>query len=118
MSTYFKHFGGINIKEVIEKTNWKIGIKDEIIDVSTAIEKQLFYITNGKDYLWIDTDNKGKIISFTSYASNDADFLIYLIGNTVCEHDYQEGIIEYYDDEELSEWIEENTFFEELEKVA
>ncbi len=37
---------------------------------------------------------------------------------TVCEYDYQEGIINYYYDDELSECIEENTFFEKSEKVA
>ena len=112
MSTYFIHFGGTNIKEVIEKTNWKIGIQDEIIDLDKAFELQYFYITNGKSYLWVDIDNEGIIKSFTSYGGNDEDFLFDLIGNTVCEHDYQEGFINYYDDEELSEWIEENTFFE------
>jgi hypothetical protein len=37
---------------------------------------------------------------------------------TIREYDYQEDIINYYYDDELSEWIEGNTFFEELEKVA
>jgi hypothetical protein len=41
-----------------------------------------------------------------------------LVDITVCEYDYQEGIINYYYDDELSEWIEGNTFFEELEKLA
>ncbi len=75
MSTYFKHFGGTNIKEVIEKTNWKIGIQNEIIDLDKAFELQNFFITNGKNYLWVDIDNEGVIKSFTSYAGNDADFL-------------------------------------------
>ena len=51
MSTYFKHFGETNIKEVIEKTNWKIGIQNEIIDLDKAFELQYFYITNGKNYI-------------------------------------------------------------------
>lgn len=112
MSTYYRHFGGTNIREIIEKTNWKVGNQNEIIDLNKAIEEQYFYLTNGKDYLWVDINKEGEIISFTSYAGNDADFLFDLIGYTVTEHDYQEGIINYYDDEELREWIEENTFFE------
>ena len=118
MSTYFKHFGETNIKEVIEKTNWKIGIQNGIIDLDKAFELQYFYITNGKNYLWVDIDNEGVIKSFTSYAGNDADFLFELIGNTVCEYDYQEGVMYLYEEDEFQEWLEDNTYFEELEEVA
>lgn len=111
MSTYFKHFGNVNIKEVVEKTNWEIGIKEELIDVNTAIDEQYFYINNGKDCLWLDTDSIGNIISFTSYGGNDADFLIDLIGNTVSEYEFREGKINYYDDDELREWLFDNTYF-------
>jgi len=118
MSTYFRHFGGVSIKEVIEITNWKIGIQENLIDVNTAIEKKYFYLTNGKDYLWLDTNSDGGIISFTRYGTNNSDFLIDLIGSTISEYELEDGIINCYDEDELSEWIEENTFFEELEKVA
>ncbi|WP_310595139.1 hypothetical protein [Flavobacterium sp.] len=118
MSTYYRHFGGVSIKEVIEITNWKIGIQENPIDVNTAIEKKYFYLTNGKHYLWLNTNSYGEIISFTRYGDNNASFLIDLIGNTISEYDFEEGIINCDDEDELSEWIEENTFFEELEKEA
>jgi len=118
MSTYFKHFGNVNIKEVIKITNWRIGTEEKIIDVKTAIEEQYFYLTNGKDYLWLDTDVNGNIISFKRFGNNDPDFLIELIGNSISEYEIQDGKINYYYDDELSQWIEENTFFDELEKVA
>ena len=43
MSTYYRHFGGTNIRQVIEKTNWKVGNENEIIDLNKAIEEQYFY---------------------------------------------------------------------------
>ena len=34
MSTYYKHFGGADIREVIEKTNWEVGNQTGIIDLN------------------------------------------------------------------------------------
>lgn len=115
MSTYFKHFGNVTIREVVEKTNWKLGNNDEgLIDVNRAIELEYFYITNGKYYIWVRVNNEGEIISYNRYGKNNADFLYDFIGYSVTEHDYREGIIDYYDDDELSEWLEENTFFDDM----
>lgn len=118
MSTYYRHFGETTIREVIEKTNWKVGNQNDIIDLNKAIEEQYFYITNGKDYLWVDINQEGEIISFTSYGGNDADFLIDLIGYTVSEYDYQEGVMYYYENDEFKDWLEDNTYFNEFEEVA
>ena len=118
MSTYYKHFGGTDIREVIEKTNWEVGNQIGIIDLNRAIEEQYFYITNGKDYLWLDINKEGEIISFTRYGGNDADFLIDLIGYTISEYDYQFGVMNVYEDDEFEEWLKNNTYFDELEEVA
>lgn len=120
MSTYYIHFGNVNIKEVISLTNWKLGDENGKITVEKAIEKQHFYITNGRDYLWLRTDKEGVIQSFVRYAGNSSEFLIDLIGYSVSEYDYDAGLIQYYyedeEEDELEEWLSENTFFEE-EKV-
>lgn len=118
MSTYYKHFGGADIREVIEKTNWEVGNQTGIIDLNRAIEEQYFYITNGKDYLWLDINKEGEIISFTSYGGNDADFLIDLIGYTISEYDYQFGVMNVYEDDEFEDWLKDNTYFNELQEVA
>lgn len=118
MSTYYKHFGGADIREVIEKTNWEVGNQTGIIDLNRAIEEQYFYITNGKDYLWLDINKEGGIISFTSYGGNDADFLIDLIGYTVSEYDYQFGVMNVYEDDKFEEWLKENTYLDELQEVV
>lgn len=116
MSTYYRHFGGTNIKDVIERTNWEVGNQNEIIDLNKAMEEQYFYITNGKDYLWVDINKEGEIISFTSYGGSDADFLIDLIGYTVSEYDYELGVIHCYDEDEFSEWLENNTYNEDIDE--
>lgn len=118
MSTYYKHFGGADIREVIEKTNWEVGNQTGIIDLNWAIEEQYFYITNGKDYLWLDSNKEGEIISFTSYGGNDADFLIDLIGYTVSEYDYQFGVMNVYEDDEFEDWLKDNTYLDELQEVV
>lgn len=51
MSMYFKYFGQTNIKEVIEKTNWKIRIQNEIIkrlellglNIDSAVSHDIHY---------------------------------------------------------------------------
>ena len=122
MSTYYIHFGETNIKEVISLTNWKVGNKDGEITVEKAIESKYFYITNGKNYLWLITDEIGIIKSFTSYGSNSPYFLIELIGYSVSEYDYDIGLIQdcYDEDEEndFKEWLNNNTYFDELMEVA
>ncbi len=114
MSTYFKHFGNVTIREVVKKTSWKLVDKEEIIDVNRAIKLESFFITNGKYYVLVRVNNEGEIISFNRYGNNNADFLYDFIGYSVTEHDYREGIIDYYEDDELSEWLEENTFFDDI----
>jgi hypothetical protein len=116
MSTYYRHFGGTNIKDVIERTNWEVGNQNEIIDLNKAMEEQYFYITNGKDLLWVDINKEGEIISFTSYGGSEADFLIDLIGYTVSEYDYELGVMDYYDEDEFSEWLENNTYNEDMDE--
>ena len=59
-----------------------------------------------------------KIISFTSYGENDADFLIDLIGYTISEYDYQFGVMNVYEDDEFEEWLKDNTYLDELQEVA
>ncbi len=116
MSTYYRHFGGTNIKDVIERTNWEVGNQNEIIDLNKAMEEQYFYITNGKDLLWVDINKEGEIISFTSYGGSEADFLIDLIGYTVSEYDYELGVMHCYDEDKFSEWLENNTYNDEIDE--
>ena len=116
MSTYYRHFGGTNIKDVIERTNWEVGNQNEIIDLNRAMEEQYFYITNGKDLLWVDINKEGEIISFTSYGGSEADFLTDLIGYTVSEYDYELGVMHCYDEDEFSEWLENNTYNEDIDE--
>lgn len=121
MHTNYIHFGETNIKEVISLTNWELGNEDGEISVKKAIESQYFYINNGSDYMWLDTDEMGIIKTFTNYGGSDADFLMDLIGYTISEYDYDIVLTQdsYYEEKnDLKELLKDNTYFHELEKVA
>jgi hypothetical protein len=108
MSTYYTHIGGTYIQEVVDVTKWKIGNKDETISIDQSIDQRSFYITNGRDYVWVDVDTTGMIQGFTRYGANDPSFMIDLIGECISEYELSYGMIER--DDELDDWLKENTF--------
>lgn len=123
MSTHYTHFGKRTIKEVVNKTNWILGDNKGTLTLEQAIESGYFYITNGNDYLWVQTGSEGIIDSFTRYGGNNSDFLKELIGYSVSEYEYDSGMFGLLDhgcdedsedaleaEKEFNDWVEENTF--------
>ena len=64
MSTYFKHFGNVTIREVVEKTSWKLVDKEVIIDQEkkNSFDIEISYNTFKKRYSELCDKNKEPII--------------------------------------------------------
>jgi hypothetical protein len=86
-----------------------------------VLECKRFILSNGKDILSGIIDENGYIDSFWTFNESSPDFLIELIGYCIEDKDFIVGILDNgfcIDDEDYIKWLNENTFFEELEKVA
>ena len=95
MSTFYQVVSTTFIGDIVEQTGWKLGDGDgNEVSLDDAVDKGYFNITDGENYVWVDTHADGQVTGFTRYGANNPDFF----GNytvAIDEYELEEVYHEY-----------------------